>query len=154
MIFDQTGGGYQYVLIPDAPSLEFTSAQSFTLSTWVYLNSTPSIWTGVFAKSRDIISNWYGIWIDNTGKWVFGGPANINSSTTATAGVWHLATAVQNGSANTRILYVDGVNIASGTAQNANGTGKMGIGASAPNFEVLTGLIDDARVYNRALSPS
>lgn len=53
-------------------------------------------------------------------------------------------------------LYVNGVQVtsiaASGTIQNT--TNPLSIGANTPYGEYFAGLIDEARVYNRVLSPT
>ncbi len=144
-------GVNQSVSIPDTSDLEFSRTQSFTESVWVNLSSLPTYWTGIVTKSRDAYP-WYGIWINPQDQWVFGGPNNIISTATATAGVWHLVTAVQDGAAGTRTLYVDGVIVASGTAQDASGSGNMVIGGASGVTEYLAGAVDDVRIYNVALS--
>jgi hypothetical protein len=144
-------GTNQYISVPDNPTLRFTASQSFTLSTWVYMAALPFKWSSIVTKSRDV-SPWYGLYVDATNHWEFAGPTNVVSTTKATAGVWHLVTAVQDGTAGTRALYVDGVLVGSGLAQAANGSGVLEIGAAASTGEYFKGIIDDVRIYNRALS--
>ena len=144
-------GANQSVIIPDTGDLEFNVTQSFTESVWVNLSSIPTNWTGIVTKSREAFP-WYGIWINPLDQWVFGGPNNITSTSTATAGVWHLVTAVQDGTAGTRTLYVDGAIVASGAAQYASGNGSMVIGGASGVSEYLSGAVDDVRIYNLALS--
>jgi hypothetical protein len=145
-------GTNQYVDVPNTANLQFSKTQSFTLSAWVNLSSLPNHWTGIVTKSRST-SPWYGIWLNPSHRWSFSGAAsNTVSSTTATTGVWYLVTAVQNGTAGTRTLYVNGTAVATGKAQAANGSGDLWIGGAQGESEYFPGVIDDVRIYNVALS--
>ena len=149
--FNPTTGTNPHVVVADAPDLRFSSTQSFTLGAWVYVAALPGQWTAIVAKSRDH-APWYGLWISNTNHWVAGGPANLTGGLVTTG--WHYLTLVQNGTANQRLLYVDGVQAAAGAAQNANGPGDLWIGGDKSVSEFLNGSIDDVRLYQRALSAS
>ncbi len=139
-----------HVSVPDSSSLDFSATQSYSLSAWVYVPSLPNGWTAIVEKSRETGSNFYGIWINPSNQWVAGNN-NLNGSQVSTG--WSLVTIVQNGSAGTRGLYVDGVEVASGAAQAANATGALWIGGD-PIGEAFNGTIDDVRLYNIALSNS
>ncbi len=141
-------GQGQYVVVADDPGLEFTALQSFTLTAVVDVTSLPSQWSAIVAKSRDQYP-WYGLWISNTNQWVFGGETNIYGPT-VTLGVADLAL-VQDGAAGTRTLYVDGVAVASGVAQAANGTGNLWFGGD-PVGEFFNGEISSVAIWNIALS--
>ena len=74
-------------------------------------------------------------------------------------GAWHHYAAVRSG--NTASLYIDGVLVASNSttlsaAYNTNNDFPLALGARIywTTADVLKGSLDDARVYNRALSPS
>ena len=140
--FNPTTGTNPHVVVADAPDLRFSSTQSFTLGAWVYVAALPGQWTAIVAKSRDH-APWYGLWISNTNHWVAGGPANLTGGLVTTG--WHYLTLVQNGTANQRLLYVDGVQAASGPAQNANGPGDLWIGGAKSVSEYLDGSVDDVR---------
>ena len=91
--------------------------------------------------------------------------ATANVATTAATslvsdGKWHHLFTVVDRTAQTQTLYVDGISVASssiatvtGSVDNANqiriGTNSGGTGSSFFN-----GMIDDVRVYDRALSPA
>ena len=67
---------------------------------------------------------------------------------------WHHIGFVWDGS--NRILYVDDVEVAKDTqAQLAGSTGGLyfGAGKNLEPSSFFTGLIDDVRIYNRALTP-
>ncbi len=143
------GNGDSIVIAHDA-ALTFTASESYTLSVWVNLPTLPNKWTGVVTKSRDV-SPWYGIWLDNTNRWIAGAYGNNVVGPVATTG-WHHVAVVQDGSAGTRILYVDGSPVQTGTSANASGIGALMIGAAGSVNENLAGTIDDVRLYRAALS--
>src|SRR5208283_1856900 len=74
---------------------------------------------------------------------------------TISTGVWYLVTGTWDSSTNLLTLYINGVQAAQASqAQpptSASG-GDLNIAAVADAAYFLNGTIDDARVYNRALS--
>jgi hypothetical protein len=84
-----------------------------------------------------------------------GGGAHIYfSSSNVTDNVWHHAAIVWNGT-NTASLYLDGVNVSSGFSGPPTPDSKdrpFAIGAHSTIDAYFDGIIDDVRVYNRALS--
>ena len=146
LTFDGQGA---HVVIPDDPGLEFSATQSFTLTAWVDITSLPNQWSGIVTKSRDQ-SPWYGLWISSSNQWVFGGPNNIYGPT-VTLGRHYLAL-VQDGVAGTRTLYLDGVAVASGGAQDGNGPGDLWIGSSNSAYENFAGEVGPVAIWSVALS--
>ena len=145
------------ISVADASDLEFTAVQSFTVSAWI----NPSTVTGkeetIIAKSRDT-GNYYGIWLNTSGQWVFRGPNGdvTSGSATVSQGSWTHVAVVQNGPANTRTIYVNGVAAGSGAAQAGNGTGAFWMAQQnvSGTPESFVGTLDEVRVYNRALAAS
>jgi hypothetical protein len=137
-----------HVEIPHSDDLTFTASDSYTVTTWVNVTALPGHWAGIVDKSRDI-SPHYGLWIDASNQWV-AGDVNIIGST-VTLG-WHHLALVQDGSANTRTVYLDGEVDITGSAITANGAGDLWFGGAKSVTEYLEGVIDDVRIYNRALS--
>ena len=80
--------------------------------------------------------------------------SDLTSGATITDGDWHRIGFTWDG--ETRTLYVDNVEVAQDTQDNLAGSaGKLLFGAST-NFAPSTfwsGLIDDVRIYNRAVQP-
>ncbi|HWD94307.1 MAG TPA: LamG-like jellyroll fold domain-containing protein [Verrucomicrobiae bacterium] len=148
-------GASQYVNVPNVANLQFTSAQSFTISAWVKLNSLPNAAASIVAKDP-AAGAWYGLGISAANQWSFTGATNIVSPTAADIGQWHLIAGVQDGAAGTRKLYVDGLLMASGAAQNGSGTGALRIAAlpGTTPIQFLDGAVDDVRIYNQALAPT
>ncbi len=143
--------GQGHVVVPDSPDLEFAATQSFSLTAWVYVPSVPDRWVGIIEKSRDA-GNWYGIWINHSNRWVSGAGVFANLEGPAVAIGWSHVAVVQNGLAGTRVINVNGVEVASGTAAPSDGTGDLWIGGAAGCDEYFDGVVDEVRLYNRALA--
>jgi hypothetical protein len=75
-------------------------------------------------------------------------------STVVTDGDWHRVGFVRDGI--NRILYVDDIEVARDTAVNieaAVGGLYIGAGNGLESGTFFSGLIDDVRIYNRAVTP-
>jgi hypothetical protein len=84
------------------------------------------------------------------------GTGPLLSSTIVTDGQWHRIGLVWDG--HYRHLYVDGVEVAQDAAilsnlESALGGLHLGAGSSLAPGTFFSGLIDDVRIYNRAVSP-
>jgi hypothetical protein len=80
----------------------------------------------------------------------------MESESFITDGQWHRICFVWDGSY--RHLYVDGVEVANDTEplsglNDASGGMYIGTGSSRAPGTFFSGLIDDIRIYNRAVSP-
>ena len=150
-----TGAAISNASVPNSPALQFSATDSFTISAWVYRGADHNAYEAVFAKSRDI-GNYYGIYINAADQWCFRGPGGDITGTTAPVTTWTHVAAVQDGAANTRKLYVNGALVGSGAAQAADGSGALWIGQGNPGtgvaIESFAGIVDEVRVYNRALT--
>ncbi|MHC4207270.1 MAG: LamG domain-containing protein, partial [Planctomycetota bacterium] len=76
------------------------------------------------------------------------------SETVITDGQWHRIGLVWDGS--NRTLYVDGIAVAEDTQPNLEGSQmglNIGTGKAMETGTYFSGLIDDIRIYNRAVSP-
>jgi hypothetical protein len=83
-------------------------------------------------------------------------PQPLSSQSVITDGQWHHIGLVWNGSR--RFLYVDGVEVAKDTAaldalKYSNGGLHIGAGKSLDATSFFSGLIDDVRIYDRAVTP-
>jgi serine/threonine protein kinase len=139
------------VVIPSASSLMFKLSDSFTVAAWVQSPFVPEDYRGLVTKSRDVKPH-YGLWIVK-GKWSFGGTMGNIEGVPVTPG-WHHLAGVQNARSNQRFLYVDGVQVGTGILQDADGPGVLRIGGATDMNEYFTGMIDDVRIYRRALTPA
>ena len=145
--FSSSNAGH--IVVPDSPSLEFTAAQSFSLTAWAYVPSLAGQWAAIAGKSIDS-GNWYAVGINPSNQWISGSANGFLTGSNVTTG-WSQISLVQNGTAGTQALYVNGVQVANGTAQPGNGTGDFWIGGD-PGGDDFNGTIDEVRLYNRALS--
>ncbi len=143
-------GTDDHVEIPHSDDLTFSVSDSYTVATWVNVRSLPGAWAAVVNKSRDL-GSWYGIWIDGSNQWCAGTEPENTSGSAVTLGPHHVAIVQDNG-AGTRILYLDGQVDATGSAQNATGAGDLWFGGAKSVNEYFDGVVDDVRIYNRALS--
>ena len=140
------------VVIADAADLRVAAGQDLSVSAWVNLTTLPNKRSAIIAKSR-ASGAWYSVGIDATNHWIISGPAGDIVGPVATPGWTHL-TFVQDGTAGTRKLYVNGVQVTSGAAQAGNGTGALWFGGAEGTSEFFPGKIDEVRVYRRALPAS
>src|SRR5262245_61392620 len=146
-------GSTAVVTVQSSPSLQLTTAM--TLEAWVFPTTTPTGWRAIVDKNVD---GYYlmassdpnnrpaagGTW--TTGNQNTAGPAALPVNT------WtHLAATFDGATVR---LYVNGAQVASQaqTAPLAPTTGTLQIGGDSYPGENFAGVIDEVRVYNRALS--
>ena len=141
------------VTIPDAPSLRLTTAM--TLEAWVFPTQTPTGWRAIVDKNVDgyylMASTDRGNVPGVGGNWT-NGNRNVFGPSVIPVNAWtHLATTFDG---STIRLFVNGVQVASvaQTAALAPTADTLQIGADAYVGENFAGLIDEVRIYNRALS--
>jgi hypothetical protein len=146
-----SGADQSFVRVADAGDLEFGASDSFTLSAWINVRSLPGHWSGIVTKSRDQ-GDWYGIWIDDENRWVFGTNQNFTGPE-VTLG-WHHVAAVQDGIRYLQRLVVDGMEIARSTVTACDGTGDLYIGKAGIQGESFDGIVDEIGIYRYALSQS
>jgi hypothetical protein len=151
LVFNGTSG---LVTIPNSASLQLTTGM--TLEAWVNPSAVNSAWRDTIYKGND---NYYleGT-SDNGGKpgagGTFGGADVVTYGTVPlAANTWtHLAETYDG---TTLRLYVNGAQI-SGVARTGNiatSTNPLQIGGDSIYGQFFQGMIDEVRVYNRALTP-
>ena len=151
------GGGHVIV-----PSLHDLAPAALTISTWVYV-TTSQKWQRVFDLGNTTTSN-LGLTTHNGTDQVrfvirTGGVEQpINTTVVLSLSAWHhLAVVLPEGSPYTGLLYVDGVLAATNPAMTFHAAD---LGATVNNYlgrsqfadPYFAGLLDDFRVYRRALS--
>jgi len=149
-------GPYNFVQVQSSPSLNMTSA--ITISVWI----NPS-WTGnnrILQKSSGGGDNQYRLikeWGDHTKFHLPGVGELYPQDTLPPLGEWTHLAATYDGSSMK--LYFDAVVVAEMDASGEMGTsdGTLCIGTkheTAPAGDEFNGILDDVRIYNRALSHS
>jgi chitodextrinase len=144
-------GSSQRVDVANSASLRLTTGM--TLSAWIKPTVVTPAWRDVIMKGQD---EYYLVGTSSSG----GVPATGGTYTTAlygpavTANTWSYVAATYDGASLK--LYVNGVQVASRSQTGAIkiSTGKVGIGGDGFWGQYFNGLIDDVRIYNRALAPA
>ena len=141
------------VTVPNAASLQLTTGM--TLEAWVFPTTTPTGWRAIVDKNVDgyylMASTDNGNRPGVGGTWTDGNK-NVFGPSVLPVNTWtHLASTFDG---STVRLFVNGVQVASQaqTAALQTTTATLQIGADAYPTEYFAGLIDEVRIYNRALS--
>ena len=148
-------GSNAAVAIPDAPTLRLSTGM--TLEAWVNRSNATVGWSDVIYKGND---NYYleGTSTDGgapAGGGTFGGTgANVAAGSALPLNTWSHLAITYDGSSLT--LYVNGILVASAGQSGAilASSNPLQIGGDSIYGQYFEGLIDEVRVYNRALSQS
>ena len=145
-----------HVRVADSASLDI--GRTGTVEAWVKLD-TLGRWHGVVAKgdANSDPSHNYAVEVDNANRWlcILGNGVSaiaLRSSATAQAGLFYHVACVWNGT--TVQLFVNGVlNVtAAQSLTPAVNASPLYIGQFGGNADRLDGIIDEVRIYNRALT--
>jgi hypothetical protein len=149
-------GADDYVEIPHSDSLNFGAHQPMSITLWVKRTSTASVST-IFAKRPDCggqvhyILQWYG-----SGNWfVFGSTGAPGNGLTTTAdklplNTWTFISITFDGT--TATMYINGSPVASNAMYFDPNTAPLTLGAEPACPDYFGGLIDEMKIFNRALS--
>lgn len=91
---------------------------------------------------------------DGVGWSTFAGSAAVLGSVPVKAGEWVFLASVYDQTRKTTTLYVNGTRKVAENAEMGGGHAYLRIGANPSFGEHFTGLIDEVRVYGRALNPT
>jgi RHS repeat-associated protein len=166
--------GSNYLIVNSASSLNFGASTPFTMSAWIKMDPSGGSATESIMYKGDTGQNaLYLFEYDISTRKLRAGVATqytnngctIAGSTDVRDGKWHYVTAVYNRNAscttNDILIYVDGVQESGSvvySAQNAdlnvssNDSFRIGSQHEGSDTHFFDGVIDEARVYNRALS--
>ena len=164
----QFDGSDDYVSVGSGTSMDVVTA-AYSISFWAKFNAIPTT-EGSFMELMYkglISSKGFSYCLFKTGGTLYLNlaKAGIASQLVAYAfstGVWYHITAVQNfsgGAPSTVTYYVNGVNVGSSSVnttayQSSVGyTAYIGANVDYPSALPMSGLIDDVRIYNYALTP-
>ena len=146
-------GTNDYVNVPSASMLNFTSDGVFSISFWVNPTTLASSWRRGIIVQEDYLNSGYRIGFANGGQPMFwttqsGGSLQLSSSQNLTVSTWnHLVITFDNQQA---YIYLNGVQTSSSTGAYVAGSNPIRLGY--PVSEWFSGLLDDIRYYNRALT--
>jgi hypothetical protein len=145
----QFNGTSGIITIPDAPSLRLSTGM--TLEAWVYPTTSNGGWRDVIYKGND--NYFLEALSTQKGAPAAGGTFGITYGTAGLArNTWtHLAATYDK---TTLRMFVNGVQVSSiaSTATLASSSNPLQIGGDSLFGQYFQGLIDEVRVYNRALS--
>lgn len=155
-------GVNDYVRYADDATLgRMDGASSYTIEAWVRLQ--PGANTGGRIVQRySLFTLYYGtsnnrlsFGVDSGGSWHY---YHSNNNTLPDDGNWHHVAAIRDAAAGTFRLYVDGVNVSSGSwsgyALNNETSKNLYIGNDGGSGNYFKGTIDEVRLKNVAVSPA
>lgn len=148
-------GSNDYLNMSNPASLQITS--DITLSAWINPSSiSGSTYKPIIGKRDSDTVHGYEIYLsnDNTGHIsYYTGGTEYKSSFAVPINQWTFVTAtISNGNLT---IFANGNPVYTGTGatpSSANGNFYIGLGVSTETSDIFAGKIDEARVYNRALS--
>jgi hypothetical protein len=151
-------GAGAFVTINDSASLDLTIGM--TLEAWVYPTALPAGWSDIIYKDQDI---YFLMGSTAQGRPDMGGSfasANIYGRNPLPLNKWTHLAATYDGAFMK--FYVDSVEATTDAQPNGQpqtgsiqtSTGALSIGGDARYGQYWTGMIDEVRVYNRALTQS
>ncbi|MHC4739644.1 MAG: LamG domain-containing protein, partial [Planctomycetota bacterium] len=153
------------ILIGDKDNLDFGANDSFSIVAWIQVRSSDS---AIVWKKRPSAGGWlegYSFIVHpTTGTQNFGIEGNSNDSagilgdTVLTDGKWHHVAGVRDVTEDKLYLYVDGVSdatpVTDTTTTSLVNSANFMIGADSDRYHTafFDGIIDDVRIYDKALS--
>ncbi|HEX2749657.1 MAG TPA: LamG-like jellyroll fold domain-containing protein, partial [Verrucomicrobiales bacterium] len=157
-------GGDDVLVVQDTGVFNYSSSKKFSMEAWVKGPSSQESGAAIFAKGTGGGGEQYAVDV-TTGYRLFGwngGSPNspwVVQSTVLPNNTWQHVVAVVDQPAGFARLYVNGTQVISGTpaATMVNQTHEVSIGArkssaAAPYSLNFSGTIDEAAIYNRALT--
>jgi YD repeat-containing protein len=150
------------IRVEDTPNLNFSS--SFSISFWAKMNTWGNgTSAGIISKKINDPGNGYVIYNDGTysNKLNFRLKSSSNtqnlmpSNTSVTIGSWECWTMVYNSTDGTNKLFRNGVldkSYSTGNLGNMSSTAPLYFGYSQTWNGYLNGLLDEIRIYNRAIT--
>lgn len=156
------------IVVPSSPSLN--PVDQLTIAFWIKINGITNVWSPIIYKAGPVYeSGWsnreYTVWLHSTPSFFtsiagVGGDQNQLFSSAVSSGEWVFYTVVMDRQTHLRKSYINGVldtslipDSYSSFNNNTHdlvfgGRGEEGYSTISP----LNGILDDIRLYNRALS--
>jgi uncharacterized repeat protein (TIGR01451 family) len=143
-------GGYMDLPAPAAFNLR---SGDFTIEAFVNSSSTAN---GNWLTKATASTHQYGLGTSGNTKGVFSFDSGAGGSVTSTSnifdGAWHHVAGIKRGSQIE--IWVDGQLQATGAVSGSSDAGNFAVGRNGACCESFTGSIDEAKIYNYALSQS
>ncbi|MHC5060349.1 MAG: LamG-like jellyroll fold domain-containing protein [Planctomycetota bacterium] len=159
--FDSPGASDDIVAVNQHASIN--NLETFTLATWVYVNSHIS-YGRFFQKHPGAFIFCLGASADRnmvftSDRWATRGFWRTNNGTIQAGQWYHVAVTYDYSStANNPVFYIDGVSVNVNELETPSGskgsdTSELRLGTQGPPYsQHLDGIVDDMRIYNRVLS--
>jgi len=144
-----------YINVPSTSTLNFTTNGTFSISVWVNPNTFSTTWRRGIIRQENYLTSGYRFGFGGTGQPLFwttqsGGTLALNGSVNLALNQWnHLVVTYDNQQA---YMYLNGTQIGGATGTYIAGSSPVRLGWVVSEY--FSGLLDDARYYNRALSAS
>ncbi len=135
------------------PSLFNPQSTDFTLAAWIYVTSNAAADT-IFSQENGSGTGRSWFLVDTTGQLTtaLGNGGYLPRANSVLAlNTWYHVVLVKTGTGSLT-YYINGVSDGTDTRTVESATGNFRIGATKTGTQIFKGKIDDARVYNRALS--
>ena len=118
-----------------------------TVMCWFYLTGGQS--NLIVSSPNDGYSGLY-VWASGIGFWDEPTCTNVSATYASTGAAWAHAAVVQDGT--TTVVYLNGVQVASEPLAAVRGMTNASIGHDGNNGDILSGCIDDVRIFDAALT--
>ena len=155
----------QYISVPQSSTLDFGTANAYTVAVWVMSTGTQLAGSAIICKGTGGGNEQYDLDI-NGGKFRMvtrntSGTATTVTSTVGPTANWQHVTGVFDGTAKTLKIYINGqLNVATTNANLSSlrtsshevSIGNRQSGTTTYNLPFVSGSIDDVHIYGRALT--
>jgi subtilisin-like proprotein convertase family protein len=151
-------GTSSYVVVYPSASVNITG--SFTLEAWINPNSIAADYQGIISKGttamRHYSLNFAAAPLSDRIEIATNGGQKIRSRTAIAPGRWTHVAGVYDNATNTFSVYLNGVldtsSVVTGAAPADGPADSVFVGRTSAGARMYAGLIDDARIWNRALT--
>jgi len=142
-----------YINIPSTAALNFTTNGTFSISLWMSPDTLASTWRRGIIVQENYLTSGYRLGFYNGGQPMFwttqsGGSLQLNSSQNLALNAWNHLVITYN--AQQAYIYLNGVQTGSAAGTYIAGSNPIRFGYTVSEW--YSGLMDDVRYYNRALS--